>query len=150
MGQEKVGLRSLPTIVHPKPIFGRLTNLLLDGPVFLRGDGVHRVTGRINQLRENHPPAARPFCVNRRRHHRRARSFCQQARERRSRGELSEKRRPKTVVARVLVRKNPKKPAGSKQLDWLVKSFASVEKLRAGAGPPSAGVSVNVTVPQAL
>jgi GT2 family glycosyltransferase len=54
------------------------------------------------------------------------------------------------MIARVLIRKNPKKPAGSKQLDWLVKSFAAVKKLRAGSGPSSADISVNVPVPQAL
>ena len=54
------------------------------------------------------------------------------------------------MIAGVLVRKNPKKPAGAKQLDWLVKSFASVEKLRAGAGPSSADIPVDVTVAQSL
>ena len=54
------------------------------------------------------------------------------------------------MIAGVLICKNPKKPAGTKQLDWLVKSFASVEKLRAGAGPSAADIPVDVTIPQSL
>src|SRR5207253_417640 len=103
MREEKTRFWSFPAVVHPKPIFGRPANLLLDRLVPLQGNGVHRVTGRINARGENHPPARGPLRVNRRRDYRRAGSLCQQTRKWRSRSEPAEKRRPKTVVACVLI-----------------------------------------------
>ena len=54
------------------------------------------------------------------------------------------------MIARVLVRKNPQEPAGTKQLNWPIKSFASIEQLRAGANPSPADIAVDKTVSQAL
>src|SRR5205814_7640940 len=95
-------------------------------------------------------PAARSLRVDRRCHDHRTGSFRQQPWERRGRGQPAEERRPKSMIARVLVRKNPQKPAGAKQLDRLVKSFTSIEELGASAGPSSVDVPVDITVPQAL
>src|ERR1043165_624939 len=127
MRQEKTRLRSFPAVMHPKPIFRCLPNLMLNRLVSLQGDGVHRVAGRIEARGENHPPARRPFGVDRRGDQRGSGSFCQQTREGRSRGKSAEERRPKTMVAGVLIAQNSNESAGTQQFNWLVKAFAPIE-----------------------
>ena len=80
----------------------------------------------------------------------RAGAFAEQRRERRSRGQPPEERRPKAMVARVLVAQNPDHPAAAEEPDCLLEAFAPVEELDPKAGPLLPNEPIEVAVAQFL
>src|SRR5262249_35817788 len=106
VGEEKIGFRRFPAIVHPEPVFGRAANLLLDHLIYFRRQHRNRSASLIEPLREYHAPARASGGVNPSGDQGRSSAFGEQSWQRRSGRQPPEKWRPHAVIARMLIRQN--------------------------------------------
>ena len=136
--------------MHPKPIFRREANLLLDGLVYFRCELRDRSAGPVKALGKNHAPARWSRRVNCSGDHRRAGALGEHARQGRSGREPSEKGRPKPVIACVLIGQHADTATGSQQINYRLKSIVAVEQFQARLAAGSAHMLVNETIAESL
>ena len=136
--------------MHPKPIFWCDTNLLLDHLVYCPRSVRNGSTWLVEPLGEHHSPARWTGCVNSSSDERRVGPLCKQTRQRRSGRESSEKRRPNSMVASVLVGQNADAATRAQQVDHRLKSDLAVEQFQASLAARPAHMLVNETVAELL
>src|SRR5437762_5106354 len=132
--------------MHPKPIFGRLADLFFDNIVCFRSERFHGVTWGIESIGKNHSPACALLRVNSSGDDCSTSASGKQGSQRRSRSEASEERRPKAVVASMLIAQNADPAARAQQFDHWLESIFAIKKLQAGAATRSAHMGVDESI----
>ena len=148
--QKKIRAGRFPTIVQPETILRRNLRLSFDQFICFGGDRFNGIAGFVDARSERHSPTPRGFGVNRSSEHRRAGAFCQERRQRRSRGELSKKRDPQTLVTRMLIAQDSNRTTATQNFDRFLKTFVAIKHFNAGEPPQRPDVFVDVAVFQWL
>src|SRR5436190_14984283 len=136
--------------MHPEPIFGRLADLFFDNFVCFRSERFHGVAGGIESIGKNHSPACALMRVNSGSDDCGTSAFGKQGGKRRSRSEASEERRPKAVVASMLVAQNADPAARAQQFDHWLESVFAIKKLQTGTATCAAHMGVDEAIAKLL
>src|SRR5437868_1548092 len=129
--------------MHPEPIFGRLADLFFDNIVCFRSERFHGVAGGVESIGKNHSPACALVRVNSGGDDCGTSAFGKQGGKRRSRSEAPEERRPKAVVASMLIAQNADPAARAQQFAHWLESVFAIKKLQSSATARSAHIGVD-------
>ena len=127
-----------------------MADLFFDNIVCFRSERFHGVAGGIESIGKNHSPACALLRVNSGGDDCGTSASGKQGGKRRSRSEASEERRPKAVVASMLVAQNADPAARAQQFDHWLESVFAIKKLQTGTATCAAHMGVDEAIAKLL